>query len=142
MELGKIQKAWIADLRKYPERQMTGMLGKKNIETGEIKACCLGQALLTLCEIKDIEPIFSDDSSLCDISSPDFPRYSYTELGLIGERGDLLYQVSSDSFSRDSKLGKEKKYYSLSEMNDGGLTWSDIADYIETHPENIFKESK
>ena len=29
MELGKIQKAWIGDLRKYPERQGSSYLAKK-----------------------------------------------------------------------------------------------------------------
>ena len=137
MKLGKIQKAWIADLRKYPERQFKNKLGEKN-EKGEIKACCLGQALLTYCEVEGIKPVWEYEKSNDSYVLSDFLHSemylvgSYNKLGLRDGAGDLLNSVVIGNCI----------YSSLASMNDNDIPWSKIADYIESNPENVFQESK
>lgn len=140
MELGQVQKAWIADMKKYPERQIDGKLGWIDSLTGDIKACCLGQGVLTLCDIKGIKPSL-ENSFLCDIDTKDYsyPTYSYKELGLRDDRAELKDGVNGSVFGR---VTKQDHYYSLSQMNDGGITWKEIAHYMENHPDNVFVESK
>lgn len=132
MELGKIQKAWLSDLRKYPERQYNSSLGIKDL-SGNIKACCLGQALLTLCEIEVTEPTWKVTATsiylrLDDEGFFNYLHNSFQKLGLRDGTGSFI--------------DKNLKHESLAQMNDGGLSWSEIADYIETNPENVFAESK
>ena len=137
MELGKIQKQWIADLRKYPERQIKNKLGEKN-EKGVITACCLGQALLTYCELEGIKPVWEfsiphNNSFLSDFLHSEMSLVSsHNKLGLITSNGNLL----------KSTIINDQKFITLSQMNDYGLTWLEIADYIESNPENVFKESR
>lgn len=63
--------------------------------------------------------------------------HSYDELGLYSDvgsfdalyEGDLLYK------------GEELKCSSLEEMNDGGYTWPQIAEFIRENPKVVFSKS-
>lgn len=121
MKLGKIQQAWIEDLRKYPERQCNGQLG--SIKNKKIEACCLGQFLLSEARIKKIKrPFFN--SRIKDNDNLIFLEKAYKRLGLNTQHGDVTNQSLS-----------------LSEMNDNGIRWSVIADFIEKNAKLIFIKS-
>lgn len=134
----QVQLDWIKALREHPERQTQGSLGEKNPITGELRLCCLGQALL--CLNPDIK--FScggislldegDDITASALTKSRVLINSYKKLNLRSSNGSLL---------KSYKEHPEKKGYSydsLTEMNDHGFTWIQLADYIETNPENVF----
>lgn len=139
IELGPIQKAWIADLRKYPERQGRGKLGSLDSNGNYRDICCLGQALITLKEYKGEQVFTSENEFLADIDhKPEdtvmFTSYltnSYKELGLISQSGEII----NDTFEHQNPLE------SLAYMNDNGKTWAEIADFIEKNPEKVFTHS-
>ena len=123
MELGKVQKAWVSDLRKYPERQNDGILGKviKLKDGYNIKCCCLGQAEITINGMPK-------GTSICSGGSSFGLEGSYKQLGLHSMRGDL-------------EGGLLEGYASLASANDGGVTWEVIANFIEKNPEVVFTKS-
>lgn len=148
-ELGPNQKQWLSDLKKYPKRQYRNHLGF--IDGDNIKACCLGQGLLTL---KDLGVLSEDrifikpargcaGKRIADIAEHDQTIYnanylkrSFALLGLKDYQGFLKkpYQVDvPDTFP--------KIYKSLAEMNDGGISWQKIAEFIESDPTNVFVKS-
>ena len=57
MKLGKLQKFWIEQLRKHPERQITELLGFKTSKR-KYRACCLGEAFLCYYRMKKKETSF------------------------------------------------------------------------------------
>ena len=131
MNLGPIQQYWVSELRNHPERQTYNILGFKEGDT--IRACCLGQAKICL----DGDDAFVIDSSgrtkigsnsLWGILSP----LDTDRLGLRSGLGDL---------SEDVSIGNNH-YYSLADMNDKGMTWLEIVDFIENNPELVFTEPK
>ena len=132
MELGKIQKQWIANLRAYPEKQIQGILGLKTSES--YGACCLGELLLTKCRINN-EPLpFDYNGSLYDgdvLLSP-------SEVGLEYSWGSLGLYNYLGSIKSDIKL---KGHVSLAQANDNGVSWPEIADFVEKHPETVFSKS-
>src|ERR1041384_4820511 len=111
MELGPIQKAWVKSLREHPERQTTGMLGRKH--GNSYMACCLGELIITECRIKKRKFPFQTDI-LVD-KSPTILFSSYERLGLISESGAArkLFGLSGDT----------QKFATLAAANDKGLTW-------------------
>lgn len=149
MKLGPIQRKWVEDLRTYPERQIGGELGRIEND-GTIKCCCLGQALLSLCEIskEDLTPNyipgegqvdsypevkkwlkeFGDDSYYAE----DELHYSYADIGLKSPTGKLSIPITYNN-------GPE--FYDLAEANDSGVPWDVIADFIENNPKAVFNES-
>lgn len=129
-ELGPIQKQWLSDLRKYPERQMRKMLGAEQGD-GTLRLCCLGQGLITLCEINNQTPMFRG-GHLFDGGDDTCLEESYKKLGLIESTGWLATQATMNG----------RWFHSLLSMNDNGLTWPEIADYIEANPTNVFTEPK
>lgn len=132
-ELGPIQKEWLRRLRAHPERQGTCRLGKIiDLESGNYKACCLGEAVLLLCELSGEKPETSDMGSLLDNNGGFYPdEATVDKLGIRGNRGRL----------KERAIVKNCLRYSLSEMNDDNVTWPEIADYIEANPENVFTKS-
>ena len=135
-KLGPIQKEWIRRLREHPERQTEGMLAAKVGDS--YKACCLGEGLLTLCEANKIEPMWktrfdSDTVYLHSVTPEDDEEYhvlkrnDFEGLGLRDQNGSFEEALEN--------------YACLTEMNDDGVSWSEIADYIEQNPENVFVKS-
>ena len=133
-ELGPLQKMWVQSLREHPERQMGGQLGEVT-KTGDYKACCLGELLICASNIglatKDFKPGYDikDTTNAKVIASEGYLSAKTAEIvGLHTYAGALL-------------TGNLEGNYSLASANDNGVSWTTIADYVETHPENIFKKS-
>jgi hypothetical protein len=134
MKLGPIQKQWIAALRDNPDQQITRQLG--TLVDGQEYFCCLGKgaSIVDTAEWKELEYLTKPvDAILMDgdghfALSPQTCQMLglYTELGLFNHRDEIKGRVVT----------------SLYQMNDNGFTWDEIADYMEQHPENVFKESK
>lgn len=132
-EMGPVQKLWIKQLREYPERQTTGMLGYGTPE--DYKACCLGELALCYARIHNLELPFvvwkikdidedGDRFANVNVLSNNWEKY-----GLKGQGGQI-YDVDFDNHIK-----------SLASMNDGGKTWTEIANFIESDPENVFTKS-
>lgn len=132
-EPGPVQKQWIADLRAHPERQLKGTLGRQTPD-GTIQLCCLGQLALTAGAPHEWIDRLNEELHLrCGAS--EHVLVNYEEFGLRGEEGQFEEGVV--------KIVKDKEFFfvSLAEMNDEGITWPQIADYIEAHPENVFTKA-
>lgn len=131
MELGPIQKAWLASLKEHPERQYVGALGRKEEGGDNYQACCLGEGGLIagVCEWAD-----SGGLIIKDIYVPGSATHrgfylsgnAYRELGLYGPKGE----------HRDSPDDLDK---SLSGLNDAKKPWLEIANIIEANPEHYFE---
>lgn len=119
-KLGPLQRKWVAYLKKHPEQQMTGRLGK--VVSGEKKMCCLGAGglLVGCCEWNRgrLNELLS--GSTLSLS------YGYEKLGLLSNFGEIVSEA----------------YIDLSVLNDDGEhTWVDIAYLIEAAPELFFNKS-
>ncbi len=130
MELGPIQKAWIKSLKEHPERQNKNFLGYI-LSSGEYKACCLGEIHIIGCKMRSL-PIPFYEGRIKDGECESTLIDSYKDYGLRSHTGYFDYEVEIKGII----------YTSLTDMNDKGLTWPEIADYVEAHPENVFSESK
>ena len=129
-ELGPIGKAWVKSLRENPERQMSSQLGEKN-EDGTYKACCLGEYALVASEMNPsiAQLVEWDSHGELYCGSIEFLEDAYKELGLKSYRGSL---------SKPLVVSDDVVYYSLADMNDDGMSWPEIADYVEANPHNVF----
>lgn len=120
MKLGKLQKKWIKTLKEHPERQTTGRLGI--IDGGEHKMCCLGQGgvIAGVCrwEGERLVTPTGVGYKLSDV---------YESIGLRNAYGEAL--STADGMP------------DLADMNDGGMSWPEIAVIMETFPEEYFTKS-
>lgn len=139
MKLGKLQKAWIENLRKYPERQTINILGEK--VGNSYKACCLGELLITSCRLKSKRFPFNDKGELVDGTnafSDSILHKSYSSFGLKDRQGSF----NPGAFFGGVKIkGYVKHFASLANMNDNGVTWLEIADFVESNPSLVFDKS-
>lgn len=132
--LGPLQTAWVKFLRENPHLQFHGRLGA--VVDGEERYCCLGAgAKICGCESKrtkirgydEYQEIiaFSYNSTFEPLLLP----LPVVEL--------LKLRYKTGELKETHRKGK-RKYNSLTAMNDKGMTWPEIADYIEKNPENVF----
>lgn len=140
-KLGPRQEAWLQRLETAPpERQITvGRLGIK-YPNGHIRTCCLGEALFVLDEEKANEQLDKlrklmdthpeKDQILKPFRREQLLTYSYHKMGLYDSRGAI--QGNNDL----------KGHHCLSQANDKGVTWKEIAAFIRANPIAVFKESK
>ncbi len=132
MELGPLQKQWIKNLRAHPERQCRGTLAERTgTEPHEYKACCLGEFIITRFGINNDKLNFTNNNKFLWIDDSGGTIKKYAEYGLISEGG----------WFESSVVINDEEYNSLIQMNDNGLTWTEIADYVEQNPENVFTKS-
>lgn len=138
MELGPLQKAWVAALRQYPERQETECLGYK--KGNEVKLCCLGQYLCVRDESTG-QSSFEGDRNLRDGFAYNSLADSWESLGLNGSTGEF---VNPDTKEKVKILG----YIDLACMNDGleeeglpQIKWPQIAEIIEQYAHLIFTKA-
>ena len=113
--LGPKQKTWIKALKsgKYKQGRLT-LHNKKNDSY-----CCLGVAN-KVCKLGEHEDF-------------DFLEEQFEDLGLISSSGEI---IDGFKFPR----GKNK-YIGLTSMNDSGVTFNKIAEFIETNPELVFTKN-
>lgn len=118
---GPIQKKWLQNLEKHPERQATGMLGARI--AGSYQACCLGELGLIAGLL-----IFDEEGSLRENSLAGngtvLTRY-YSHLGLRSAGGECL----------------DDRFQSLASMNDSGKTWPEIAKHVRKYGKYYFTKS-
>ncbi len=130
MELGPIQEAWLQSLEQHPERQTTRMLGHGTPEN--YKACCLGELLVVACALQGKPSPFEFGSNrITDGTYTATLPESAHDLGLKNGLGGLKVLLSKEG----------KDYWSLSQMNDEGFTWSQIAQAVRENPDNFFTKS-
>lgn len=115
-ELGPKQKLWIAALRSGEFKQGKGFL---KIED---HYCCLGVA----CQVLGLEFDAPDDSG---VSECDSARYGAPESVIKG------LALSDDIGRRVNETNEED---SLTELNDNGASFEEIADIIEADPSAYF----
>lgn len=134
LSFGPIQKAWLKSLRKNPERQMKNQLGKVDPVNRTYKACCLGEYKVIYNKMKGLP--FPVDSTNCivDGSRKDILFDSYHELGLMDGNGQFYKKEDKSVFFKDVE------YQSLAHMNDMGVTWPEIADFVEANPHLVFNK--
>lgn len=123
-KFGPLQEQWLQSLEQNPDRQLTGSLGRKELD-GSYRACCLGElGLITdKCEWSGNFLIVKDDSD--NVPSTIILRNVHEDLGLNSESG----------------LSITDNILSLSHMNDKGKTWPEIAAIVRTNPTSYFNKS-
>jgi len=135
MELGIVQTKWIESLIVHPERQLQNQLGKKINDT-EYKACCLGELLLCYNKENNIESEWRNNQ-LIDVYGKE---NEFTSTEWLGNH-TLLGLHNSTGFLPVSVTIRNKTYDSLAAMNDDGITWPEIAEYVKANPDNVFTKS-
>jgi hypothetical protein len=126
-KLGPLQQKWVAYLKKNGHKQGKGALGYIDEKDRRKKMCCLGAAgyaILKSCVWKDktlLEKKTNDNLVL---------NHSYEKLGLRTENGSFGILENLDDPA------------ALSELNDQGYSWYEIACYLEAAPELFFTEPK
>jgi hypothetical protein len=148
VERNDLIKRWVTALRSGKYQQGQSHLRSKFIG-GPDRFCCLG----VLCDIQGAEWINvgrgtsgehwrsafkSDDSSAV------LPTSMQSALGFLGNQG--LFKMAKVSKSWRAKIEKHCRtsrgddYGMLIEMNDGGMSFNEIADFIEQNPEALFAD--
>ncbi len=138
MELGPNQQKWVSALRSGDFKQTREALGLKT-EDGE-KYCCLGVAEFLFGRV-------DRESSMGRIIFGDSDEYSedvlttktMKKLGLKDHAGGWTWGSPHTLDKRD--IG-EVSAICLSQANDLGASFEEIADFIESNPSLVFKESK
>lgn len=130
MKLGEVQKLWVENLRKHPERQTSEVLGFKDKETG-YKACCLGELLLCKYRLNKKKMPFDKRGNILSDGDLESLIGNYKDLGLKSSIGHV-------DFVRDEEITHDQ---SLAEANDSGFSWKEIAEFIEKYPEKVFTKS-
>lgn len=117
-ELGPKQKEWIKALRSGEYKQGINSLCIHSLYNDKnVRYCCLGVA---------------DKCLNLGETNRDRLINTYKEIGLYSEGGRFTEKVMKNSLY----------YESLMSMNDSGeFSFNEIADFIETNPESVFKES-
>lgn len=126
MELTKLQKFWLEQLKKHPMRQARGSLGYK--EGRRYKACCLGELHLCHFRLMKMKLPFRE-GNIVD-GGTTYLTISHSKYGLKSHGGRLSKRVTI----------KGSEYGSLAEMNDGSMSWPEIAKFIEENPELVFNK--
>ena len=133
-EQAEHRKTWVAALRSGQYNQAQGQL-----RNGD-SYCCLGVA----CELSGLGewdgdqtlPTYVANSSYSHSVLPEPIKRYY---GLHNDSGSYKHIVPVDDDDYDHDLKPEENWYydSLTELNDGGKTFAEIADIIETAPPGL-----
>lgn len=132
--LGPVQQAWLAALRSGEFKQGKGQLGNEYRK----EYCCLGVA----CKV-GIIPFFIKDSRIrirsftgINYESCDLSFSNYRLLGLHNSEGvfSFIDKNQEERFREHVTVG----FKALTNLNDRGWTFSQIADLIEAWPSVIF----
>lgn len=159
MKLGPLQKIWIKSLRDNPEKQEGGSLAifKDKDDIFNYKACCLGEYLLCKLRMDNLDikkrltARFSPEVgfSLRDIKDFNEVDNKYCNIGSTGtltnykslKLRSIVGYVDQSKVKGDNPFLKVACSYSLAELNDNGISWPEIADFIENNPEAVFTGS-
>ena len=122
------QENWLKALETTNELQGTSRL--HTIENNKDYFCCLGIACVTLKLPKEKinNEIHYLSRAMVGANNMYAPKTAVVLLKLRSSAGDLKNPVKMD----------EGICSSLAEMNDAGISFKEIADYIRQNPENVF----
>jgi hypothetical protein len=131
MKLTELQEKWLVSLETSPpEKKTISRLGSKDGDS--YVACCLGELHVTACKEKGVNP-FNEWGRIIDEGNYNrLSTYSYLEYGLMSSLGGFKEFIVFDN----------RTYHSLSELNDLGVSWKEIAKIIRENPENVFINEK
>lgn len=119
----EFKEAWVAKLRSGEHKQGPHYLGQKPTN----QYCCLGVAELVKCELNGEEPVYNENGDLMSGYSDALIRSS-------------LEGLFRSSYGRLKDGVRLKNHTYLSQVNDRSLaTFAEIADFIDAHPEAVFK---
>lgn len=121
-------KEWIEFLRNNPDKQYRHYLGI--VENNELsKGCCLG-AKLWLSDKENPRYCTQEDEQVTIMSNGSIHYLqNFIDHNLEDSRGSL----------KEGVVKHGRTFDSLAEMNDSTIwNWSEIADYIEQNPDNVF----
>lgn len=126
-EIGPNQRKWIDALRSGEYAQ-----GRRYLCDFQNRYCCLGVA----CRVFDVPEVRRDEDRVYFGKSFNYgaaPEEVVESLSLRTHLGDLatVYEI-----------GRIKEMARLSQANDSGATFSEIADFCEQHPEAVFTEPR
>lgn len=148
-KFGPVQKLWLEQLKKYPERQTRGILGVGNPRNYE--ACCLGELLLCKYRVAKKKLPFSEMGCIVEegrYGSGSILHRSFDSVGLTDKKGTIRFSKIPDeadlhysSLNKLSNTGNVRNHKSLTVLNDLGMSWPDIADFVERFPEAVFIKS-
>ena len=132
---GPVQTAWLASLREHPGRQMSGALGRGTHE--DYLACCLGELAICANNAGLISNVHFTQGRLINDYSLKVLN-SWKDVGLLSETGALRVQYTNPNIKH---INSVRSFPSLAAMNDYGMTWPEIADYVEANFDNVFTKS-
>ena len=124
-KIGPIQEKWIQGLEKNPEQQMYHGLGLR--KEGYDMFCILGKGLESCGRAE-----FDEDGKLRSDGTMLLNKEDVEHLGLFDNAGVFQEEVFVGVVC----------CCSLSALNDNGVSWKKIAEYMRENPGNVFKESK
>lgn len=128
MKLGPLQTKWVEALEAHPNRQTAGHLGHVD-GNGDIRACCLGQALLCLYGYAAIQSGLIRSGTIHGTLNP-------IDRDILG-----LYTHSGSIRQGEYISYNDREFRTLAQANDGGVPWSFIAKFIRENPESVFYKS-
>jgi len=140
MELGPLQKKWVQYLKDNPTLQGSGYLGIFE-EDKPKELCCLGAYLICYNASKNVSNKIVNGNLVDDYDNSGL-SVSYDELGLLDAVGAFVF-FDNETFHQDMEgvdFGKNNNR-DLASANDGGVTWLEIAEFIEQQPEKVFTKS-
>lgn len=152
-EFGPIQTEWLQSLRENAHRQASGYLmttkSLKEDPTKDYTACCLGELCIIYYKHHQLSLTFNygDKLEVGGLRSKSVARIpNYKDYGLYGDLGDFYKEFDSISIRVKKSyynMGKKRQieYGSLAAMNDDGVTWPEIADFIEDNPTLVFSKT-
>lgn len=138
----EIKQEWLEELRSGNLKQGNGRLTYRNPDDGSELDCCLG----VLCKIAVKHGItsvvvrpFEDQETIAYGTLDDvaiLPE-NVAQWASITRSGDLHTVFENEHYDPDASSGIGKEISSLTEMNDAGYTFAEIADVIEKEFDEI-----
>jgi hypothetical protein len=126
MVLSELQEKWLVSLETSPAEKQT--IGKLGVKVGDsYTACCLGELHVIACKEKGLGVPFGSRGMIEDNGFRHLLD-SFKEYGLVNDVGWFKEFIVFDN----------RTYHSLSELNDMGVSWKEIAKIIRENPENVF----
>lgn len=129
-KLGPLQEKWLQELESGKHEQVGQTLC---VQMGNERSyCCLGVACEFVLGMRpEVESRRGDGLEIISFYGFASVMPSWEKLGLRSENGSFI-----------KGLMFNHRYFScLTEMNDFGMSFKDIAAYIRSNPENVFVES-
>jgi hypothetical protein len=130
-QLGPVQNAWLNNLKNKPHAQMINRLGKLTDGVGNYEACALGEFHLTYHRFHSL-PLPIDERGNVISSNGDFK--------VLTEGKDYGFHTNIGALLEPVEV-RGVMFHSVTALNDAGISWGEIAEYIRINPSNVFYKS-